>query len=392
MELKRLIEDEIIDNLNHFPVVAILGSRQIGKTTLVKKITKKHEENFIYLDLESPRDLLKLTDAETFFIEREDKTIVIDEIQRNLSLFPILRSVIDRNRKNGRFILLGSASPTLLAKSSETLAGRICFFEMEPLKFEEVRRHYDLIEYWLKGGYPDFLQTKSVELSIQKRIQFIQTYVERDLPLLGLSISNTIVQNCLYMLAHMNGSTLNLSNLSKSLGKDINSIKTIINYFENAYLIKILQPFYFNLNKRIVKSPKVYLCDTGLLHAILQIENKEELDGHPIKGFSWEGLVISEIMTHLHHSISCYFYRTQDGSELDLVLVKGLKPILGIEIKVSNSPNLSRGTTIASQDLGNIPIWVICPNTGEKYKYNKIATVISFENVLTELKEIGLSS
>ncbi len=383
MILKRYITDYVRQRLSETPVVALTGPRQVGKTTLAKYILNSLEETAIYLDLESDEDLNKLSDPERYLIAREDKLVAIDEVQRMPELFPVLRSVIDRKRVNGRFMLLGSASPELLAKSAETLAGRIAYIEVNPFNYEEVRGVVSWQKLWLRGGYPDPLLHGTDTASFANRTDLIKTYLERDLPMLGLpSGSVPLSRNLLRMLGHMHGNLLQYSELSRSLGAHINTIKNIIGYFENAFLIRLLQPWHFNISKRLVKSPKVFIRDSGIFHALSGIENEEELEGFSQKGASWEGFVIQQIISVLKPAMECYFYRTQDGSELDLLLVKGSRPVLGIEIKSTNAPKLNRGNTIAAEDLGAIPLLIVTPSVSEDYELKQGQTVTAFPRLL----------
>lgn len=390
MELHRVISSSIIRYLDNFPCVALLGPRQVGKTTTVKMLQAQIQKESIYLDLESEEDVQKLIYAEQYFNERQDKLIIIDEIQRNPQLFPLLRSVIDKKRTNGRFILLGSASPELLAKSSETLAGRIAYLEMHPFIYAEISNQYIFEGLWLKGGFPNIFLQQDLALSFEMKLQFIQTYLERELPILGLSASPVLLKNLLRMIAHAQAQIVNYSEISKALGVEVNTIKRYLDYFENAFLIRRLQPYFTNSKKRIVKSPKIFIRDTGILHALFNIENKEDLDGFIGKGSSWESFVIQQIIALLKSGVSPYFYRTQDGTELDLVLVKGIQPVLGIEIKLSNAPTLTKGLTIASQDLEGIPILVVTHSVSEDYESNSNIRVTSFERVFDHLKAYNL--
>lgn len=369
MLVNRRISEYVLQRLTQIPIVALLGSRQVGKTTLAKYLQTATEKETIYLDLESDEDLTKLRDAEYYLQSREDKLIIIDEVQRMTELFPVLRSVIDRNRSNGRFILLGSASPELLVKSSETLAGRIAYIEVNPLTFDEVSHVATWKQLWLRGGYPDALLHGDDIASYLNRSDFLKTYIERELPMLGLPGSTVALsRNLLRMVAHIHSNTINYSDLSRSLGSHINTVKNVISYFEHSFITRLLQPYHLNIAKRIVKSPKAYIRDSGIFHVLSGIENEEDLEGFNQKGHSWEGFVIQQIIPLLKPQIEYYFYRTQDGSELDLVLAKGARPVLGIEIKYSNAPTLSKGTFIAAEDLGNIPVLVVTPSVSEDYQ------------------------
>jgi len=390
MELQRVILSSIIRYLDNFPCVALLGPRQVGKTTTAKMLQAQIRKESIYLDLESDEDVQKLVYAEQYFNERQDKLIIIDEIQRNPQLFPLLRSVIDKKRTNGRFILLGSASPELLAKSSETLAGRIAYLEMHPFVYPEISNQFIFDGLWLKGGFPGIFLQQNLTLSYEMKVQFIQTYLERELPVLGLSASPVLLKNLLRMVAHAQGQILNYSEISKALGVEVNTIKRYLDYFENAYLIRRLQPYFTNSKKRIVKSPKIFIRDTGILHALFNIENKEDLDGFIGKGSSWESFVVQQIVALLKPGVTPYFYRTQDGSEIDLVLVKGVRPILGIEIKLSNAPTITKGFTIASHDLNDIPIFVVTHSISEDYNYKPNIKVTCFDRIFNYLRESNL--
>jgi len=391
MEFVRIVLSQAIDRLNQLPALALLGSRQVGKTTLSRQIQEAVGKDSVYLDLESPSDLAKLADAESYFLERQDKLIILDEVQRMPELFPILRSVIDRHRKlKGRFLLLGSASPELLAKSSETLAGRIAYLELNPLIFAEVLPSIDYRTLWLRGGYPDMLLAENDQVSFKNRLDFIQTYLERELPLLGLMTSPVLLRNLLRMLMGVHGNVLNYSDLSRSLGLDVNTIKRYIDFFEYSFIIRRLQPYFVNISKRVVKSPKLYFRDSGLLHAFAGISKAEDLEGFLQKGNSWEGFVIQDVIAKLKQEISPYFFRTQDGSELDLVLVKGTMPVLGIEVKYSNAPSPSKGNTIAAQDLGNIPVLIVTPSANEDFSIGPQKTVTSFGRLSIHLEKAGL--
>ena len=389
MNIYRTITKRVLDKLKQTPAVALLGPRQVGKTTLVKEIVPQLEMDTIYLDLESFADLNKLTDPESYFLQRKDKLIIIDEVQRMPELFPLFRSVIDKERHPSRFLLLGSASPEILAESSETLAGRISYLEMHPFNLLETVHIYTQEQLWLRGGFPEMFLADSDTESFEKRLDFIQTYIERDLPLLGLKTAPAISRNLLRMMTGIHGNLINYSMLSNSLGIDNNSIKRIIDLYEDAFLIRRLQPFYINITKRLVKTPKLFIRDSGLFHALAGIENMEELEGYAGKGDSWEGFVIQQIIALLKPAISPFFYRTQDGVELDLLLVKGNRPIVGIEVKYSNAPKITKGTTIASKDFNNLPIWIVTPGVAERYAISEHVSVTGLTGILEILREMG---
>lgn len=379
---------ELNKKLSTNPVVAILGPRQVGKTTLAKEFMVN--QGAIYLDLESPEDAARLLDSESYFRTHQQKLIVIDEVQRMPELFPILRSVIDRDRRNGRFLLLGSASPKLLARSSETLAGRISFLELHPFHLSEIPPLDSFTKLWLRGGFPAFYLCKNNEESYEKRTDFLSTYVERELPLLGLNLPIRIVRNAIQMLTQLNGNLVNIASLSKSLTIDQRKTKELLDYLENAFLIRSIQPYFLNISKRMVKSPKLFFRDTGLLHVAAGVENTDELDGYLYRGASFEAFVIQQIIAVIKQSISPFFYRTHDGTELDLLLVKGNSPLLGIEIKTNNAPKITRGTSIASTDLGNIPVLIITPSVSEPYIRNENQTIIGLQDMMEYLAKFDL--
>jgi predicted AAA+ superfamily ATPase len=361
MYLNRTLEGEIHQLVNFFPVVAIVGPRQVGKTSLVKTIRKDLKKASLYLDLENPDDLIKLTNPSLFLDPLVEKTVIIDEVQKMPTLFPVLRGIIDRNRKPGRFILLASASPDLIRDSSETLAGRIAYLELSPFSFQEVQELVDFREHWQRGGFPDSLLAPDETLSGLWRRNFISTYLERDLPLLGLGANPILSRKLWQMTAHMSGQLLNMKNLGNSLGLHGKTIKAYLDFLEAAYLVRRLRPYHANLKKRLIKTPKIYLRDTGILHQLLGIPSFVELSGHPIIGASWETYVIEQIASVLPDWAEIFFYRTHDGTEADIVVTRGGIPEILIEIKYSTTPKTNRGFFIAQTDLGTKRNYVICP-------------------------------
>ena len=383
----RIIETEIIELVSDTPAIALLGPRQVGKTTLVKQLAAQFPHPSIYLDLESDTDLNRLRDAELYLGEREESTIIIDEIQRMPSLFPLLRSLIDKKRVPGRFVLLGSASPDLLKNSSETLAGRISYLELHPLTLEEVKAQISYRVHWLRGGFPDVLQAVSDNSAFRKMGDFISTYLERDLPLLGIPANPRDMRLLMNMLVSVHGSLLNVSQLANSLKMSVPTVQNYLGYLENAFLIRRLQPWFVNISKRLVKTPKLYIRDSGMLHSLAGITDSEALAGNILLGNSWEGYVIQQVVAGLPYNIQPYFYRTQDGAELDLILVKGNHVKVAIEIKYTNSPVLSRGNTLAQEDLGSPPLLVVTPSV-EDYSMRENVVVCSIETLARHLESI----
>lgn len=361
----RFITESLLETLSYFPVTGIVGPRQVGKTTLVKYLTKKLNKESVYLDLENPEDQAKLNDPVLFFQRNIEKCVILDEIQRMPELFPILRSMVDLNRIPGRFIILGSASPDLIRDSSESLAGRIAYEELTAFNLTEIKEVRDVYHHWFTGGFPDAFLAPNNSLKKKWLSNFIQTYVERDLPMLGLNINRNIIRKLWTMIAHIHGNVLNMNNLGKSLEISSTSIKKYLSFLEDAFLIRQLYPYSVNVKKRLVKSPKVYIRDSGILHHLLNIPDFDSLESNPIIGASWEGYVVEQITQKLDIDTSYFFYRTHDGTECDMVLIKGGKALMGIEIKYTSSPKLTRGITQAFKDIGAEINYIITPHTDD---------------------------
>jgi uncharacterized protein len=372
--INRKIENLIKKYLKEFPVVAILGPRQVGKTTLVKNIAKTLKKNTHYLDLEKSSDFNTLNrDAETYLQSYSDECVLIDEIQRMPSLFVLLRAIIDENRKPARFILTGSASPDLLKGASESLAGRIYYFNLTPIGLHELPTTIALNKHWLRGGFPKALTLKSNELAMGWLDAFITTYIERDLPFLfDIKFSPIVMRKLWGMLAHLHGGILNAEKLGASLDITGTTVKRYLDYLEAAFLIRRLPPYYTNIGKRLVKSPKIYINDSGILHNLLRIYSEKDLVNHPHIGASWEGYVISQIVYSAPNRIDAYYYRTQSGAECGLVLVYGNAVKACIEIKLSNSPVPSRGFYQSVEDLKCKNNFIICTADSDYLNENNI--------------------
>ena len=362
--LPRDAEAQVLKRLNIFPAVVLVGPRQVGKTSLTTAIRNQIGKPSIYLDLERRSDLAKLEDLEGLAERNLDKLIILDEIQRYRELFPELRSIIDRNREPGRFLLLGSASPQLIHDSSESLAGRVAFLEMTGLTLRELSDIHDYRTHWYRGGFPDAVLVSDAEESSLWREAFISSYVERELPRLGLNVDATIIENLLILLAHLTGEVLNKSKLAASLEVSSPSVNKYLNYLEQAYLIRRLRPYHANVKKRLVKSPKVYLRDTGILHELLSISSYEDLLSRPTLGNSWEAYIVEQITSLLPRGYQTFYYRTQDGAEIDLVLLRGGTVEAVVEVKHSKQPRLSKGFYLAADDLKVKRRFVVAPVEG----------------------------
>ncbi|MFH2096772.1 MAG: ATP-binding protein [Bacteroidota bacterium] len=380
--IKRRITADLLELAESFPALGIIGPRQVGKTTLAKEIIKNLNKHSVYLDLENPRDIAKINDPVLFFESNLDRLIVLDEVQRIPDLFPVLRAMIDLKRVPSRFILLGSASPDLIRDSSESLAGRIAYQELFPFNILEMK-NMPVETLWFRGGFPDAILSKSDNLSLKWHQNFIKTYIERDIPMLGLNIDRNIIHKLWTMLAHWNGNMINYSTLSKSLELSSTTVKKYVSFLEDAFLIRQLQPYSPNIKKRLVKSPKVYIRDTGILHYLLHIDSFADLQLHPVIGHSWEGFSIEQIIQVANDRLQPFFYRSHQGAECDLVLVKGGKPYYGIEIKYTASPKITKGLLQSIEDLNTEKNFIITPESDD-YFITKGIRVCSLQTFLNK--------
>jgi predicted AAA+ superfamily ATPase len=376
--IKRRLHGVILNSIKKYPIVGILGSRQVGKTTLSKMIKKSISKRILYLDLELPSDLNKLAEPELYLSQFTDALIIIDEIQRMPSLFPLLRALVDKKRISGRFLILGSASPDLIKHACETLAGRIIYHELSPFNLTEVG-HKKIRQLWIRGGYPLSFLSKD-EDSFSWRESFISTYLQRDIPQLGIRIPSAQLRRFWTMLAHLHGQLWNASNLAKSLGISAPTAGHYLDILEDTFIVRRLQPYHFNIKKRLIKSPKVYVRDSGLLHALSRIRNFEDLHGHPSMGSSWEGFVIEQILGLIPQSWTSYFYRTNAGAEVDLLLFDGKNRPVAIEIKYSSSPKVERGYWNVLEDLSCKKGFVVYPGT-EAYPLGRNVSALPVKNI-----------
>ena len=381
----RFIYNRINTRLRSNPVVAILGPRQVGKSTLAREFIASQRDN-IYLDLESPQDLLKLADPQMFLSQHTDRLIIIDEIQRKPELFPVLRVLVDQKRVPGRYLILGSASKQMLKQSSESLAGRISYVNLHGLNLLETqpKSQEDIIRLWLQGGFPhSYLSPPDV--SLQWRRDFITTYLERDIPQFGFRLSAELLRRLLTMLAHYNGKLLNASELGKGLGINSKTVQRYIDILTEFFLVRPLYPFRPNLQKRLIKSHRVYMSDTGLLHSLLNIITYDQLLSHPVIGQSWEGFVINNILSILPETMEPFFYRTVAGAEIDLILQSG-QNMWAIEIKKSAEQlNISKGYHNACEDI-KATRKIVVYGGNDQFPYKNGVMVMSLLHILEEIK------
>lgn len=378
MFIQRKIQDTLTQTLKKFPVVVLLGPRQVGKTTISKKIIFSPPKETYYLDLENSEDKDKLNDSSYFLGEYKDKCVIIDEAQLMPQLYSILRHLVDEYRIPARFLLLGSASPKLIKGVSESLAGRVSYLEQMPISLLEADKfNFSLHQHWYRGGFPEALLATSDTDFHQWMDNFIYTYIEKDIEyLFDTHLSTAVLRNFWIMLANNNGGLFNAEKYAGSLGVSVPTVKRYLDYFEAAYLINILQPWFVNVGKRLVKARKVYVRDSGVLHRLCRIHNYQNLFEHLIVGASWEGYVIEEIKRNLPTDLDLYFYRTHNGAEVDLILVRSITPIASIEIKFSNSPLASKGFYLSVDDLKTEKNYIITPSS-ETYSPRKNMVICS---------------
>lgn len=350
--IERRATSRLNELLARFPAVVLLGPRQVGKTTLAKRCAA--DRDGVYLDLESQRDLSKLSDPEDYLSQREDRLVILDEIQRVPELFPSLRGLIDEGRSRGlrvgRFLMLGSASLELIQQSSETLAGRIAYLELQPLDALEVGRGA-LQKLWWRGGFPDSFLAESDEASAEYRDFLIRSYLEREMPLHGVRLASGKLRNFWTMLAHSQGGLANAAALSRNLEVDVRTVQAQLDLLENLFFLRRLKPWHRNAGKRMVKSPRLYIRDSGLVHELLGIGDAEALAGHPVVGASWEGFVIENLLACAPPRTEATFYRSASGAEVDLVLTFRDGKSWAIEIKRGLSPVLTPGFFSALEDI-----------------------------------------
>ncbi len=388
--LDRFLYASLSDAIAHSPAVALLGPRQVGKTTLALAIGKSHHA--LYLDLESEQDRAKLAEAELYLADHQDKLVILDEIHRTPGLFPVLRGLIDKGRRAGRragqYLLLGSASLDLLKQSGESLAGRIAYLELAPFTVLETQVA-PADELWVRGGFPESLLAADAARSLRWRQDFIRTYLERDIPQFGPRIAAETLRRFWGMLAHHQGGLLNTAQFARNLGVDAKTAASYLDLLVNLLLVRRLPPWHANLGKRLVKSSKVYVRDSGIVHALLSIADKETLLAHPVVGQSWECFVIENLLTSARARVQCYFYRSSGGAEIDLLLAWPEGMLWAIDIKRSLTPKVERGFHAACSDLAPARKFVVYPGT-ERYRVATDIEAISLSGLALELSTLDL--
>ncbi len=388
--IKRRIESILLEALKRSPSVALLGPRQVGKTTIAFNIAE--EIPSIYLDLESRLDLEKVRDIHAFQSDNNGKLIILDEVQRLPEIFADLRGIIDRERRKGnrtgQFLFLGSASIDLLQQSSESLAGRIAYIELYPIDALE----YDgsnlaqLNTLWSRGGFPESLLAASDQDSLKWRLDFIKTYLERDIPQLGPRIPAETLERFWTMLAHNQGSVLNAAHLARSLDVSGVTVGRYLDLMVDLLLVRRLQPWTFNIGKRLIRSPKIYVRDSGITHALLNINNYSDLLGHPVSGGSWEGFVIENLLAVAPERVIPYYYGTPGGAEIDLILEFSPREKWAIEIKRNTAPSLSKGFCTACEDVKPQKRFVVYSGQ-DRFRLKEDVMAIPLPDLMTELQK-----
>jgi hypothetical protein len=372
------------------PAVALLGARQVGKTTLAQAIAQNRPST--YLDLEAPEDLVKLSDPTTFLSQHSNELVILDEIQRAPDLFMVLRGLIDKNRRAGRkgeqFLFLGSASMDLLRQSSESLAGRISYIEMTGLNLLEVpaQQSADIRKLWLRGGFPDSYFSETDAFSMDWLENLIRTYLERDIPQLGFRVPAVRLRRLWTMLAHLQGETVNFSKLAGNLEIDGKTVRHYLDILIDLLLVNRLEPWHANVKKRLVKSPRFYIRDSGILHRLLGISNFDALLSNPVLGKSWEGFAIENILSVIPIEVEAYFYRTAVGAEIDLLLKLSSQELWAIEVKNGIAPKITRGFHQACEDVQATQKYVVYSGDDEfPVKHN--TTIISLQKLMLRLQK-----
>ncbi len=385
--IPRLLRDKLRDRIESTPAVVLLGARQVGKTTLAKQISENR--NSIYLDLENPEDLRKLSDPVSYLGSHRDKLVVLDEIQRAPEIFPVLRGLIDRNNQSGKhsemFLLLGSASLELLRQSSESLAGRITHLELPVFNvLETVSDQQAMRRLWFRGGFPKSFAANDASHSMIWLDDFIRSYLEREVPNFGFRLPANRLRRLWTMVAHLQGETIDCSTLGGNLEVSSKTVSYYLDVLVSLLLVRRLQPWFGNTKKRLIKSPRFYIRDSGILHRLLGINDYESLLSHPVLGKSWEGFVIENIQSVLPHSAEMFFYRTSAGAEIDLVIQMSSVQTIAIEIKYGTSVNRSKHFSRTCTEVNATQKYVVYSGDDE-YSLGNDVTMISLPALLDKL-------
>jgi predicted AAA+ superfamily ATPase len=387
--IARAAQPRVQELLADFPAVALLGPRQAGKTTLARALADAVPEKAVYLDLELPSDRAKLSDAELYLSAHADRLVILDEIQRAPGIFQVLRGVIDQRRRKGiragQFLLLGSASMDLLQQSAESLAGRIAYLELTPFVLPEVASLGPgaADRLWVRGGFPDSYLAADDSSSFRWRSAFIQTYLERDIPALGPRVPAETLHRFWRMLAHNQGQLLNAARLAAGLGVSGQTVARYLDILVDLLLVRRLPPWTANLAKRLVRSPKVFVRDSGVLHALLGLTDQEQLLGHPVAGSSWEGFAIENLLASAPASATAWFYRTAAGAEIDLLLEFGPRRLWAVEVKRSLNPRPAKGFHLACEDVKATHRFVVYPGK-ERYRLDPSTEAVPLSALLGE--------
>ena len=387
--IRRRAEQRVLRSLSEAPAVALLGPRQVGKTTLARAIADQVTGS-VYLDLEDRDHAARLTEP-TLYLERQaERLVILDEIQRMPGLFEVLRGQIDRRRREGRrthqFLLLGSASQTLLRESAESLAGRLIYDELPVLDALEAPADRDRL--WIRGGFPDPFLAESDEAAARWRLSFIRTYLERDIPQFGVRVPAETLRRFWTMLAHRQGGLLNASRLAASMDVSAPAIKRYVDLLVDLMLVRRLPPFFANVGKRLVKAPKVYIRDSGVLHTLLGLATLDDVLSHPVVGPSWEGFAIENLIAAAPFGTVPWFYRTTAGAEIDLLLQLPDQQLWAIEIKRTTAPRTSRGFELAANDLAAARRFVVYSGA-EEFPLSASTTAAPLETAMAELAALS---
>ena len=389
MMIDRRNTRRVLQFLEEIPAVALLGPRQVGKTTLARTIAAESPD-CLYLDLENPRDVVRLADPGRYLELHADRLVILDEIQRMPDLFRVLRGQIDERRRSGRrsrhFLLLGSASDTLLRQSSESLAGRIIYHELPGLDALEVGSDHDSL--WLRGGFPDSFTARNDAASARWRLNFVRTYLERDIPQFGVRVPAETLRRFWTMLGHRQGGLLNASELARSLDVSVPSVTRYVDLLSDLMLVRRLPPWFANVGKRLVKTPKVYIRDSGVLHSLLGLGTLDDLLSHPVIGASWEGFVIENLIAAAPFGTDAWFYRTRAGAEIDLLLNMPDHRLWAVEVKRSAAPKAGKGFELAASDLEVDERFVVHPGR-EPFPLSRTTTAVPLVDLMARLEALG---